>query len=257
MYVRLAFAVAAHMEPDILIVDEVLAVGDAEFQKKCLGKMEEVTKKDGRTVLFVSHNLMSIQKLCKKTILLEKGKIKKMGNTKEVLDYYINNKENLGSVSSSKLHLRDEGNFGDIRFIDMKISDKDGSSLIKSDSKLKFILKYKSNFTDSIKDVRVVLSIESERSKQIVLRLDSDVTSHTLSNALPPYGEIACETGEINLSEGSYFVHIDFLTEGTSCDYVKMAGEFNVAVNNKKYGYKIDPDKTVCDYVLEYSFKQK
>ena len=72
MYVRLAFSVAAHMEPDILIVDEVLAVGDAEFQKKCLGKMEEVTKQEGRTILlFVSHNMVAIQSLCKKTILLE------------------------------------------------------------------------------------------------------------------------------------------------------------------------------------------
>ena len=70
MYVRLAFSVAAHMEPDILIVDEVLAVGDAEFQKKCLGKMEEVTKQEGRTILFVSHNMSAIEKLCNRCVLL-------------------------------------------------------------------------------------------------------------------------------------------------------------------------------------------
>ena len=89
MYVRLAFSVAAHMEPDILLVDEVLAVGDAEFQKKCLGKMEEVTKKDGRTILFVSHNMAAIQKLCKKTVLLEKGKVKEFGETEEVINHYL------------------------------------------------------------------------------------------------------------------------------------------------------------------------
>lgn len=93
MYVRLAFSVAAHMDPDILLVDEVLAVGDAEFQKKCLGKMEEVTSDAGRTILFVSHNMAAIQKLCKKCILLEKGQIRMIGNTDEVVEYYIGQQE--------------------------------------------------------------------------------------------------------------------------------------------------------------------
>jgi lipopolysaccharide transport system ATP-binding protein len=80
MYVRLAFAVAAHLEPEILIIDEVLAVGDAEFQKKCLGKMEEVTRNQGRTILFVSHQLNSVVELCKSAMILEKGKVIKAGN---------------------------------------------------------------------------------------------------------------------------------------------------------------------------------
>ncbi|MGB4837369.1 MAG: ABC transporter ATP-binding protein [Saprospiraceae bacterium] len=90
MYVRLAFAVAAHLEPEILIVDEVLAVGDAQFQKKCLGKMEDVSKNEGRTVLFVSHNVLAIKKLCEKSILLENGKILVTGETDTVLDRYLN-----------------------------------------------------------------------------------------------------------------------------------------------------------------------
>jgi lipopolysaccharide transport system ATP-binding protein len=98
MYVRLAFSVAAHMEPDILIIDEVLAVGDAEFQKKCLGKMDEVTKQDGRTILFVSHNMGAIEQLCTKTILLEKGEIIKFGDTKEVINYYTKSGNFLSSV---------------------------------------------------------------------------------------------------------------------------------------------------------------
>ncbi|PIP86852.1 ABC transporter ATP-binding protein [Candidatus Campbellbacteria bacterium CG22_combo_CG10-13_8_21_14_all_36_13] len=94
MYVRLAFAVAAHMEPDILIVDEVLAVGDAEFQKKSLGKLDSVSKESGRTILFVSHNMGAIQRLCKKTILLEKGQIKMFGNTERVIRKYLENTNN-------------------------------------------------------------------------------------------------------------------------------------------------------------------
>lgn len=99
MYVRLAFSVAAHMEPDILLVDEVLAVGDMEFQKKCLGKMEEITNKRGRTILFVSHNMSAIQNLCKKTVVLNNGQIVFIGNTSEAINHYlsvnINNKSSI------------------------------------------------------------------------------------------------------------------------------------------------------------------
>jgi lipopolysaccharide transport system ATP-binding protein len=89
MYVRLAFAVAAHLEPEILIVDEVLAVGDAQFQKKCLGKMEDVSKNEGRTVLFVSHNMAAISSLTNKCILLNKGKVQKEGPTQNVIEHYL------------------------------------------------------------------------------------------------------------------------------------------------------------------------
>lgn len=89
MRVRLAFSVAAHLEPEILLVDEVLSVGDIEFQKKCLGKMDEVTKKSGRTILFVSHNMGQVRKLCKRVILLTDGNIKRDGDPKTVVDEYI------------------------------------------------------------------------------------------------------------------------------------------------------------------------
>lgn len=89
MYVRLAFAVAAHLEPEILIVDEVLAVGDYEFQKKCLGKMKDVSKNDGRTVLFVSHNMGAVKNLCTKGLLLENGKLKEHGGVDDVINQYF------------------------------------------------------------------------------------------------------------------------------------------------------------------------
>lgn len=89
MYVRLAFAVAAHLESEILIVDEVLAVGDAEFQKKCLGKMGDVTTKEGRTVLFVSHNMAAVKNLCNKGIVLKNGQKIFEGNSKSAIDYYL------------------------------------------------------------------------------------------------------------------------------------------------------------------------
>jgi lipopolysaccharide transport system ATP-binding protein len=89
MYVRLAFAVAAHLESEILIVDEVLAVGDAEFQKKCLGKMGDISKGEGRTVLFVSHNMESVKQICSNGILLGNGQIESMGNAIDIVNKYV------------------------------------------------------------------------------------------------------------------------------------------------------------------------
>jgi lipopolysaccharide transport system ATP-binding protein len=88
MYVRLAFAVAAHLEPDILIVDEVLAVGDVEFQQKCLGKMKDASEGKGRTVLFVNHNMESIKQLCTKGIYLANGQLQSTGDIKSIIENY-------------------------------------------------------------------------------------------------------------------------------------------------------------------------
>src|SRR5690554_8203993 len=91
MKVRLAFAVAAHLEPDILVVDEVLAVGDAEFQKKAIGKMQDISKEGGRTVLFVSHNMAAVKSLCTRAVVLEYGRTVFEGETDEAINFYIRN----------------------------------------------------------------------------------------------------------------------------------------------------------------------
>ncbi|TDE46049.1 ABC transporter ATP-binding protein [Flavobacterium rhamnosiphilum] len=93
MYVRLAFAVAAFLEPEILIVDEVLAVGDAEFQKKAIGKMQDISRGQGRTVLFVSHNMAAVKSLCTRGIVMENGKVKLIGAIDEIVDYYLNSNQ--------------------------------------------------------------------------------------------------------------------------------------------------------------------
>src|SRR5205085_999242 len=103
MYVRLAFAVAAHLDPEILIVDEVLAVGDAEFQKKALGKMKDVSNKEGRTVLFVTHNMSAVEALCKKVLIFENGNVKYTGSVVEGVKKYLNvdNKKGIFKVVSN------------------------------------------------------------------------------------------------------------------------------------------------------------
>ena len=252
MLVRLAFSVAAHMEPDILIVDEVLAVGDADFQKKSMGKMDQVTKEAGRTIIFVSHNMDIIRKICTRCILLKNGKLIMFDKTDKVVEKYLN-KNGFSGVSLA--NRRDGSGKEGVKFTEIKITNLQNSKEIKSGDKLRIALKYESEFKEKIGDVRVVITIVNE-NRQPVLRLDSDVCSETFNFILNPKGEVICETGEAHLTEGRYFADIDFLIKGTSRDNVLMAGEFDIRADLDKYDYKTMPDKTICNYLIKYNFKQ-
>ncbi|MBW1999563.1 MAG: ABC transporter ATP-binding protein [Deltaproteobacteria bacterium] len=125
MYMRLAFAVAAHLEPEILLVDEVLAVGDAAFQKKCLGKMGDVSR-EGRTVLFVSHNMQAVQSLCKTAIRLDIGQVVSIGESRSIVSSYLTE---LGEMSSEKSWPEDQAPGTDeFRLIGIRVSDEGGKS---------------------------------------------------------------------------------------------------------------------------------
>ena len=141
MYVRLAFAVAAHLESEILIIDEVLAVGDAEFQKKCLGKIGDVSRGDGRTVLFVSHNMSAVNQLCNNVLFLKNGCVSEQGVTSSVINnYLIVDKKNFDSNNSIKDNLVRRGN-GDVRFENILINDGIDVIDVFSEIKLDFNLK--------------------------------------------------------------------------------------------------------------------
>ena len=120
MYVRLAFAVAAHLEPEILIVDEVLAVGDAEFQNKCLGKMKDVSEQ-GRTVLFVSHNMPAVKTLCSRAILLDKGGVVQDGSVQSVIEKYLNFSEDAEDISHISYPISNKH----LQILEAKLIDKD------------------------------------------------------------------------------------------------------------------------------------
>jgi lipopolysaccharide transport system ATP-binding protein len=124
MYLRLAFAVAAHLEPEVLIVDEVLAVGDAAFQEKCLGKMGSVAK-DGRAVLFVSHNLPSVQHLCDRVILLRRGEIDAAGNPLDVIGHYLSDAAHDNTVSICQWH--DRETTGEARLVKIEVCNGQGN----------------------------------------------------------------------------------------------------------------------------------
>jgi lipopolysaccharide transport system ATP-binding protein len=127
MYVRLAFAVAAHLEPEILVVDEVLAVGDAQFQKKCLGKMGEVAG-EGRTVLFVSHNMGAVSTLCDKAVYLVKGQVQEIGTAERLVTTYVS--ELFQNKADDLKQLRLPGHGKEVRFTDIRLLSDDGLSLV-------------------------------------------------------------------------------------------------------------------------------
>lgn len=172
MTVRLGFAIAAHLEPDILVVDEVLAVGDAEFQKKAIGKMQDVSKQDGRTVLFVSHNMGAIKNLCKTGLLLEKGCVAKSGDINDVIAHYLNCSS---SNDFSKIEFDTERKgTQEVIFSDFYIEDENFSKidtvLTGQDFYLVFVLKVNSS---NVKKTDIGFSFHDEMGDPILVNYSS------------------------------------------------------------------------------------
>jgi lipopolysaccharide transport system ATP-binding protein len=199
MYVRLAFAVAAHLESEILIVDEVLAVGDAEFQKKCLGKMGEVNKGGGRTVLFVSHNLGSISQLCDKAILLSNGKIEKIGNTFNVADYYLKQ-----SFSNATVRMFQEENNEKGHFISVKILNANGESQNEFNFGDKPKLEIEFNLKQQVKNFHVAIILSDNLGNHIYSSADTDLNENLLKIRQKGYYKVSVNLPLLNLNTGSY-----------------------------------------------------
>jgi len=165
MYVRLAFAVAANLEPEILIVDEVLAVGDTSFQKKCIGKMENISKTEGRTVLFVSHNMAAVNGLCSKSGLLNKGKLVNFGDTSSIISEYLKSQnvtsEGLIELTDSKLRRNSLDN-SSFKFTKIEIINSSGQNASSIALKEPFALKITGQSKGKIdSDLRIGFSIDS------------------------------------------------------------------------------------------------
>jgi lipopolysaccharide transport system ATP-binding protein len=126
MYVRLAFAVAAHLEPEILLVDEVLAVGDVQFQKKCLGKMESVGK-EGRTIMFISHNMSAVKQLCSRCIFIENGKISADSDTSSVIELYLNKNKAIYDNAGKAEKYFEECKEKDFQVLSVRLLDESGN----------------------------------------------------------------------------------------------------------------------------------
>lgn len=240
MYVRLAFAVAAHLEPEILIVDEVLAVGDAAFQKKCLGKMGDVASKEGRTVLFVSHNMTTVRALCQKAYLLNSGRIDYEGSTSGAIERYMQSVKSLMMSDTTSLEQRqDRSGDGSAMLIGVKIEDADGKEIIRPNSRLKVTIYYKSDrpltrpqfsatIYDDLKDIGMI-SLHSE-------------FVGGLPETLPPQGTVTCLTEPIALTPGRCYLNLSLLKAGVMADYIQYAAYFNVETDDI-YGTGKLPDR--------------
>ena len=165
MYVRLAFAVAAHLEPEILIVDEVLAVGDAAFQKKCLGKMDEVSRSQGRTVLFVSHNMEAVLKLCTRGILFESGSVRAIGDAKTVVPAYLHSQSSSPRFVDLLSKERPDHYTGKVRLVSASPSDAESSWSLPFRQQLSLDLSI--DVQSSEKQVEVIIGVRSTRGFEV------------------------------------------------------------------------------------------
>ncbi|WP_256009582.1 ABC transporter ATP-binding protein [Desertivirga xinjiangensis] len=203
MYVRLAFAVAAHLESEILIVDEVLAVGDSEFQKKCLGKMGDVSKGEGRTVLFVSHNMGSIKELCNSGILLSNGTIQATGEINDVLDKYKTN-----SFSASPLWENSKQSKKPLTITKISIKNESGSLSNLFSINDEILIEVEATAFEDLKNSTIAINIHSGDGAHI-LSIE-DISSYPTLIKIREKGfySLICKIPKKLLNKGVYTVRV-------------------------------------------------
>ena len=219
MKVRLAFAVAAHLEPEILLIDEVLAVGDVEFQKKCLGKMEDVAA-SGRTVLFVSHNMLAVESLCSKAIVLENGKNVFEGTTNEAIAQYMKTSEQLAKLSLNERTDR-TGN-GKLRVTDCIIGIEENKECGYWQTGKDCIIQFKyTTDISEIKNVDVGISLFTQTGKKM-FSANTVVIKKRIS-LKKNKGTITCKIKKMPINSGSYYITYDVYSGGILLDKVENA----------------------------------
>ncbi|MDH6063299.1 ABC transporter ATP-binding protein [Umezakia ovalisporum] len=254
MYVRLAFAVAAHLEPEILIVDEVLAVGDAAFQKKCLGKMEDVGK-EGRTVLFVSHNMATIQNLCQRAIWMNQGRLFNDDQTQIVISKYLSNSTDLLSISLEDR--KDRKGDGRIRFISVEFQNEkwENVSYFYSGQNIRIILCFKNNTQQTLKNLNVALGIDNQIGERIT-NLSTEVKRANLDEVTADVHSIILELNKLPLTPGRYGFTIFSTVNGIVSDWIANAGFFEVE-GGDFYGTGKLPPAMQGNFLLDYNFYVK
>ena len=209
MYLRLAFAVAAHLEPDILVVDEVLAVGDAEFQRRCLGKMSDVAKQ-GRTVLFVSHNMSAILRLTEEAILLDKGQLVLRAPTQETVDYYMSTGySQTGQRTWESDEISDSA--APFRPIELRLSNQKGTTIdtVRSTEPITINIEYE--LESPITGLRVGLYLMTTRGEYVFTSFDTDQPEMYERYSVRPEGRYtsSCTLPPNFLNEGRYVLGIN------------------------------------------------
>ncbi len=228
MTVRLGFAVAAHLEPEILVVDEVLAVGDAEFQKKAIGKMQDLSTGEGRTVLFVSHNMASVKNLCDRAIVLENGIINFNSDTDKAINYYLSSDNKVIPKDLSVIDNR--SGTGQVKFKSFHLEHSNGQiieSILNGDDVV-FCFKVMANDISHISQIDLGFSIHTPDEELISVLYNSYQNKSLDVNESGEY-EIKCEISDIALNEGDYIVKGRIECNQQEADWPKVPlGKFNV-----------------------------
>ena len=224
MYVRLAFAVAAHLEPEILIIDEVLAVGDVMFQKKCLGKMGDIAR-EGRTVLFVSHNMAAVENLCTSGIVLQRGTITFAGNHNDAIAHYLSN------LSNKTLCLKertDRLGSGEIRIVGIDIKDAKGNplDLVASGQEIFIFLHFECE--PGFFHPRLVTSVFVKTLIDSPVFLNHNRLTGDTFESLPERGAFVCHISKLPLPAATYKISSSIMVDDSYIDNVRDAVDMTV-----------------------------
>ena len=225
MMVRLGFAVAAHLDPEILVVDEVLAVGDAEFQKKAIGKMQDVSKGEGRTVLFVSHNMTAVKNLCHNGIVLNNGRIVFNGQINDVIDFYLNGQSERSKIKISEIQER-QGNrslfFNDIRCYDSDGHERDSFRVGESVT-IELSIDTDKRYETCNKS-RVDIGINNNMGERIVW-----LSTYVFSDKIKlNNGVLRFNIPHLNLQQGTYNVNLFSTVDDCVADWIQNVAKLQV-----------------------------
>lgn len=230
MGLRLGFSVAAHLEPEILIIDEVLAVGDAEFQKRCVGKMSDVAS-EGRTVLFVSHNMSAVKELCSRAILLELGEVIYANDVNSVINFYL--RETAGAKpQDSLLDRRDRRGNGPLRFSKIKLKSSSGFVVenVLAGDPVQFEIEYQAENEVPLKDVHISLRVFNNFD-QCLFTASTQFTNESF-DSLPPQGKVVVDIDTIPLLVGDYTVQLWSSVDDIVSDSIYNCLRFGVIESN-------------------------
>jgi lipopolysaccharide transport system ATP-binding protein len=221
MYVRLAFSVAAHLDPEILIVDEVLAVGDAEFQKKALGKMKNVSEGNGRTVLFVSHNMAAIQKLCTTALYLKNGLVKEAGDVKQIIDKYMT--INTDYIETNLEKLQDRSGNQKAIFSSVYIENLAGEVLKKvyTGENIKIVIKIKIQ-DKNIKNLNIGFSVHSVFD-EMYSYLYTEFENVEIKPGAEDYLTVKFKINKFPFGDRKVFIKGRILADEVECDWPSNA----------------------------------
>lgn len=247
MTVRLAFAVAAFLEPEILVIDEVLAVGDAEFQKKAIGKMQDISKGEGRTVLFVSHNMAAVQNLCTRGIVMKNGSIDFVGEIEDSILHYLEESKQIADLEITN----DRQGSGIVKIKKLSIFGTNQNSLPQVGKPFAIKIELFNPLKKGNSEIRFDIRIDDNLGQRILWMSDSLLVKEKFDNI----GSINFSLERLNLNKGSYHITLYMEVNNQLSDYIQNAFSFDIIEGDFYGSGKQVPtiqSKMLADFKVKY-----